>query len=106
MWICRFEIKNILLFHFRITVLWKFLNEFRLAKELDVTATIFSSYKLPLYNLNPWIVVYMNRYFMFIHLQFISAIFSSHVDILILIGSFSSNYFDEIEHVLNFSKFA
>ena len=70
MWICRFEIKNILLFHFRITVLWKFLNEFRLAKELDVTATIFSSYKLPLYNLNPWIVVYMNRYFMFIHLQF------------------------------------
>ena len=36
----------------------------------------------------------------------ISAIFSSHVDILILIGSFSSNYFDEIEHVLNFSKFA
>ena len=70
MWICRFEIKNILLFHFRITVLWKFLNEFRLAKELDVTATIFSSYKLPLYNLNPWIVVYANRYFMFIHLQF------------------------------------
>ena len=75
MWICRFKIKHILLFHFRLTVLWKFLNELLLAKELDVTATIFSSYKLPLYNLNPWIVVYMNRYFMFIHLQFNFCIF-------------------------------
>ena len=49
--ICRFEMKNILLFHFRLTVLLNFrqfacvstkddsVNVRRLAKELDVTAT-------------------------------------------------------------------
>ena len=31
---------------------------------------IFSSCKLRLYNLKPWIVVYINIYFMFIHLKF------------------------------------
>ena len=48
--ICRFEIKNILLFYFRLTIFLSFrwfacvstkdhsLNELRLAKELDVTA--------------------------------------------------------------------
>ena len=51
MGICRFEIKNFLLFHSSLTVLWRFwwfacvstkddsLNELPLAKELDVTAT-------------------------------------------------------------------
>ena len=49
---CRFEIKNILLFYFRLNILRSFrwfacvstkddsLNELRLARELDVTATL------------------------------------------------------------------
>ena len=51
MGICRFEIKNIL-FHFRLTVTWIFrqfddsLNELRLAKELDVTATVIFSWQM------------------------------------------------------------
>ena len=36
--------------------------------------------------------------------SFIFVIFTSHVEIVSLIGSFSSNHFDEIERVLSFKK--